>query len=488
MRKLIRTYCVVCMVVLCSAVGCSAGEQQPGRKTVEIPKDFKSVAFSHDGQRVAFGGSDGEQYRVIVDGKTERLYDDVTNVAFSPRSDHYYYGGQRDGQWYLVKDGKEITKLGSLTSLTRGTGMFLVGEQTSVVKMGSTLAIWFAEQSDTYFVLAYQDNTGKVFKDGTWLPLEYCSFYHEGMAISTDGKYYVISVSPASSQQAHVYLNGESISQFDSIENATFLQPGNRLIYNGGGQMMLKDKPFPGIGPLAGMVVTSPDGKHFAVLVKAAGGHQAVVVDGKQEATYPKVDWGYGGFLSSPGSFAWSKDGAGHAYVVNVANEKSGEQAVVHNGKSLSPFAEICGPSLVLTRDGKHVAYAAKGKQGWTVVVDSLAETRGYEEIGDILFTGAAAKVAYTAKTGKDWNLRGAQEAGPFEAIAGLVTDASNIHLAYAAKRPDAKWQMYSDGKPIGPPCDGIIANTGIRVSDSGGVSFIAKIGEQLVWITSKPK
>ena len=487
MRIVGRTYCIICIVVLCSVVGSYAAEQQLGRKTVEIPKDFKSVKFSHDGRRVAFAASDGKQYRAIVDGKPEQLYEDVTVVEFSPQGDHYYYGGQRDGQWYLVRDGKEVTKLGSLTSLNQGAGFSIFGEGTSFT-IWSTLAIWFAEQADNYFVLAYQGDTGKVFKDGAWLPLEYRSFYHEGMAVGPGGKNYVISVAPRGSRQAQVYLNGQPISQFESVENAAFLQPGDQLIYNGGGRMMLKDKPFPGVGPLAGMIVTSSDGKHFAALVKTGDGKQAVVVDGKQETTYPKVDWGYRGFLSSPGSFAWSKDGKEYAYVVNVASEKKSPQAVVHNGKSLNPFAEIQGSSLVLTPDGKHVAYAAKGEQGWAVVIDNTAEVGGFEEIGNILFTGAVAKVAYTAKTAKGWSLYGARQAGPFDATAGLVSDASGVHLAYAGKTPDGKWQVYRDGKPIFSPCDGIIANTGIRVSNSGDVSFIAKMGQQLVWITSEAR
>lgn len=490
MRIAKLTSCVLCMVALFSAFICTAADTQPARKTVLIPKDFKSVKVSHDGRRVAFGTGDGKQSRVIVDGKPEQLYESVTVVEFSPQGDHYYYGGQRDGQWYLVRDGKEITKLGSLTSLTQGTGLFLLGGEITVT-MWSTLAIWFAEQSGSYFVLAYQDGTGKVFKDGAWLPLEYRSFYHEGMALSADGKHYAISVSPVGSRQAHMYLNGESISQFDSVENATFLQPGNRLIYRGnsggGWQMMLKDKPFPGVGPLDGMVVTSPDGKHFAALVKAGAGQQAVVVDGKQEASYPKVDWGYRGFISSAGSFAWSKDGTAHAYVVNVASEKEGPQAVIHNGTALNRYSEIRGSSLVLAPDGKHVAYAAKGNEGWTVVVDNTAQA-SFEEIGNILFSGTGGKVVYTAKTSKGWSVYSAASSQPFEAVAGLVSDASGAHFAYAAKTPDAKWQVFVDGKPVGAPCDGIIARTGIRVSESGDVSFTAKMGDQLVWFETKPQ
>lgn len=490
MRRAELAFSLVCILVLGAVAAGRAGGAQPAPKTVPIPREFKSVNFSHDGRRVAFGAVDGKQYRAIVDGKPEQLYDDVTVVEFSPRGNHYYYGGRRDGQWYLVRDGKEITRLGSLTSLNRGTGLFFLGEGMSVT-IWSTLAIWFGDQSDSYFVLAYQGKTGKVFQDGAWSQLEYRSFYHEGMAISPDGKHHAISVEPAGSGQAHMYLDGEPISQFQSIDDAAFLQPGNQLIYCGdsGGtrQMMLRDKPFPGIGPLAGMVLTSPDHKHFVALVKTASRQQAVVVDGKREASCPKIHWAYRGFLSSPGSFVWSKDGTSHAYVVNITNEKTSPQAVIYNGNLLDPRPEIRGSSLVLTPDGKHVAYAAKEKEGWAVVVDNKSQEK-FEDIGSILFTGTGGKVVYAAKKGKSWFLCGAASSQPLEAVAGLTSDASGAHLAYAAKTANAKWQVFVDGKPVGAPCDGVIARPGIHVSESGDVSFTAKMGDQLVWFGTKPQ
>jgi len=502
MRTAKLTYCVLCMVALFSACTAARRLSVSARKTVLIPKDFLSVRFSHDGRRVAFGTLDGGQFRVIVDSKPEQLYESVTVVEFSPQGDHYYYGGQRDGQWYLVRDGKEITRLGSLFEGTQDTGLFLLSGESALL-WHISLDIWFAEQSDSYFVPAYQDGTGKVFKDGAWLPLEYRSI-PQGMAINADGKHYAISVGPMG--QAHMYLNGELISsQFDLLLNATFLQPGNRLIYigtSGGGthsylhnmQMMLKDKPFPGVGPLAGMIitsrdgnhfaapagmiVTSRDGNHFAALVEAGAGQQAVAVDGKQEATYPKMQ---------PGSFAWSKDGTAHAYVVNVASEKEGPQAVIHNGTALNRYPEIRSSSLVLSPDGKHAAYAAKGNEGWTVVVDNTARA-SFEEIGNILFAGTGGKVVYTAKTSKGWSVYGDTSSQPFEAVDGLVSDASGAHFAYAAKTSDAKWQVFVDGKPVGAPCDGIVGWTGIRLSESGDVSFTAKMGDQLVWFETNPQ
>ena len=88
----------------------------------------------------------------------------------------------------------------------------------------------------------------------------------------------------------------------------------------------------------------------------------------------------------------------------------------------------------------------------------------------------------YTAKTEKGWILCGAASSRPFEAITGLTSDASGAHLAYAAKNADAKWQMFLDGKPVGVPCDGIIAKSGIHVSELGTVTFTAKMGDQLIW------
>lgn len=464
------------------------------RKTVRIPKDYLAAMFSRDGERVAFRVAENDQYHAVVDGRREASYEALTVVEFSPQGDHYFYGGQRDGKWHLIRDGKEIAELGSLTSLhfQIAPDIRLLGEQRNSILFTSmeALAIWFSEQSDSYLTLAYQGGTGRVFQDGAWLPLQYESFYHRGMAISPDGKQHAMTVGLAAGQQATLYLNGQPITQADSISDATFVQPGNRLLYCAGTdetrRLMEGTKQVPGIGPVAGSMITSADRRHFAIPLQSANGGQTVFVDGQQEASYPEILWeNPGAMFSEGGSFVWNADGTSHAYVARLKNEKDSPEAVIHNGKALDPQMDVRHSSVVLSTDGKHAAYAAKKDNGWRVVVDN-APLEVFQDIGDIRFLGASDKVVYTAKTEKGWAVHGAGASPLFEAMAGLATDPAGAHLAYAAKLGEMKWQVYVDGEPVGDPCDGVVNRPGLSVMASGTVNFTARVGDQLTWFNAR--
>lgn len=464
------------------------------RKTVKIPKDYKAAMLSPDGERIAFRVAENDQYHAVVDGRSEPPYKALTVVEFSPQGNHYFYGGQRDGKWFLVRDGKEIAELGSLTSLHFRTppDIPFFGEPSNTILFSSmdALAIWFSEHSDSYLTLAYQEGIGRVFQDGSWLPMKYESFYNKGMAVSPDGKQHAMTVALAAGQQANLHLNGQSIAQFGSISDVTFVQPGNRLLYCAGTDatrhLMEETKQVPGIGPVAGTMITSANRNHYAVPLQSANGGQAVFVDGQHEASYPEVLWeNPDAMFSEAGSFAWNADGTSHAYAVRVKNEKDSPEAVVHNGKTLGSHSDVRNSSLVLSTDGKHVAYAAKKNQSWMVVVDNTPlET--FLDIGDIRFVGTSDKVIYTAKTEKGWALHGAAKSPIFEAVAGLATDPTGSHVAYVAKLGQTKWQVYLDGEPVCDPCDEIVARPGLSVTTSGTVSFIARTGDQLTWFKAR--
>ncbi len=456
-------------------------------RTVAIPKNFKSVKFSQDGDRVAFGVEQNGKFHAIVDGKAGPLYDDVTVIEFSPKGNHYYYGGKRDGKYYLVIDGKEVAELGGLTSLTQGTSLHFIGGEYTVT-MWSTLAIWFAEKADNYFVLCYPKNTGKIFKDGSWLPVEFQSFWHEGMAFSSDGNHYSFAVSPLGSRRPTVYIDGIPGPQFDSIDGTTYLQPGNRLVYrgerNGNWILMEGDRALQGYGPLADTIKASTDHMHLAVLVKKEGGKQAAVVDGKEETAFPKIDWGYAGFISRLGSFVWNKDFTAHAYVAYLTNEKTSAMVVVHNGKSLGARSEIRGSSLSISDDGKHVAYAIKDKDKWAIVVDEAAK-EAYEEVGDPIFMSTEGKIIYAAKTAKGWVIKGLPESVSFLDVGPLIRGPKN-EIAYAAKIEGGKWQVFLNDKPFSNQFDGIVTQAWLRFDSSGSLRFVAKDGDKLIWVRGK--
>ncbi len=476
----------------------SRGITKSEDRIVSIPLKYEMVSFSKDGMQVAFcvKKESGfivkeKKYCVVVNGQEEKIYDNITPVQFSPKGNHYYYGGCSLEKWYLVQDGKEIIQLGTLASLSQAAGYLnLIGSEWSV-KMWQALPIWFAETADDYFVVSYPNEKGNIFMNGNWLKVEFNSFCPDGMAISPDGKHYSFALAPiwarSKIMNMYIYIDGLAGKQFESIDNAIYLQPGNRFIYRGkwgdSWTLMEGKKPLKEYGSLAGNIIVSEDHSYLATLVEKKPDKQAVVVDGKEEPAFPKVAWG-NDLLSNPVSFIWSKNGLSHAYVAYLTDKKDSPMAVVYNGKILSARAEIRNSSLSLSPDGKHVAYAAKDGGKWTIFRDEVPQEQ-FEEVGNPVFIVSNDKVAYAAKTPKGWIIKGITDSSAFLKVGPLVAGPED-RIAYAAQIQGDKWQVFLNNRGIAKPYDGIVAQTGIHFEADDSVRFVAKYSDKLIWITGK--
>jgi hypothetical protein len=481
------------LLLLLSALGC--GGDTVIVKTVAVPVDFKSVSFSTDGRRVAFGVEEEvkkakDKAWVIVDGHPEKVYEDVTVVAFSPDGEHYFYGGYTMGAWYLVRDGQEITRLGNLTNLTQSTGLFETGGKMSVT-IWRPLAIWFATAADNYMVIGYQDNLGGIFKDGQWLPVKFRTFNHQGMAFSPDGQHYCFAVQPQGDYMTHVYADGQPGPGFESVMSALYLQPGDRLIYAGerGGdwKLITGNQPSATMEHLVGAIIASEDGRHLATLTDMPDGQQRVIVDGREDPSFPKIAWVFEGFFTSEGSFTWNKDCTSQAYMVvaetgDAAEGENAPQAVVHNGRRLTTFPEIRGSSIVLSPDGRHVAYAARPAEKWTIVVDDIVGPT-FDEVGNPVFVGPENTAVYAARQDKDWSIPAITGCGPFAGLRLLTVSPDHRHVAFAAKTAGEKWQVYLDDQPVSEPYDAIIENTGLQFEPEGTLRFVARRGNEIIWV-----
>lgn len=468
-----------------------------GAKSVPVPNDFKAVSVSRGGGRVAFVVPEGKQYRAVIDGHPEPLYDNVSVVAFSPSGKHSYYGGYRDKQWHLVRDGKEVVELGRLTNINQGTGLHLIGES-------ATFTIWtpligaFAEEAENYMVIGYGPENGRIFKDGEWLPASFRTFTSKGMAFSPDGKHHCFTIREPDAEVLTVYIDGAAASQ-GAVDGLVYRPTNGRFIYrqrrDGENWVLTEgDKPLPGFPPLPdwrGSYVLSPGGLHVAALVKK-GEQEAVVIDGKEEPPFPTIDWAIeGDFAPYPGSLVWSRDGSSHAYAVydkklttftTLGETKDFPSEVVLNGKPLGKQGSVRGSSLSLSDDGKRLAYAVKDGDGWALVVDGRKGEK-YLDVGNAVFL-KDGRAVYAAKSGRGWELRGAFEAGPFERVGGLVVSPDGTGVAFAAKSGDGKWKVFRDGKAVSEPFDGIVVQPGLRFDRAGRLRFVGKAGSDLKWVT----
>lgn len=457
-------------------------------KIIQIPEDFNSIKFSLDGNRLAFVEDTEMGCRAVVDGKPGKSYESLTVVEFSTKGDQYFYGAKREGKWFLVRNGAEIAELGDLTNLNQATGLHFFGIPQSVT-VSYNLPIWFAEKAPNYFVLCYKDSKGRIFKDGAWLSVEFTSFWHEAMSLSPDGKHYSYAISPVGSRGCKMYIDGVAGEEYEGIDGAFYMEPGSRLVYrvkrDGIWLLMEGDKLLTDIGILENNLKVSADRSHIAILSKKPGNNCAVIVDGREEGPFPKVDWGYSGFLSSSsGSFTWNKDFTSHAYITHKSREANSPMMIIFNGKPFFSSAEIRSSSLSISDDGLHLAYVTKSNDKWDVVVDSIVHG-SYEDVGDPIFVGTGNDVVYSAKLPEGWILEGISDSQVFLDIGPLYHAPGN-RVAYAAKVKNDKWRVFINSAPVSREYDGIVSQTGIKSESTGSIRFVARDGGNLIWTRAK--
>jgi WD40-like Beta Propeller Repeat len=135
----------------------------------------------------------------------------------------------------------------------------------------------------------------------------------------------------------------------------------------------------------------------------------------------------------------YQKDGMGGfspywvAYIVSPAeNAKDQLSFVKLNGKTFGPYAQVSGIAQV-SRDGKHIAFAALENQSWIVVVDGVKK---YTHEG-LMWPWASWSPSLEGNTFI-----------PQTRAAVLEFSPDGKSIAYPARTPDGKYAVYVNGKP----------------------------------------
>jgi hypothetical protein len=123
----------------------------------------------------------------------------------------------------------------------------------------------------------------------------------------------------------------------------------------------------------------------------------------------------------------------------------------VFDKRQYTSYKEIRGDSLVLSPDGRHLAYIAKQWDKWFVVIDGKIDLMGnFNEIitESLTFSPDSKHLAYAALDSNKWHVvvDGKGSASFDEIKPGtLAFSPDNKHLAYAAEIFN-KWYIFVDG------------------------------------------
>ncbi len=219
---------------------------------------------------------------------------------------------------------------------------------------------------------------------------------------------------------------------------------------------------------LQGSLVTSPDARHAAFVIKVDGDHRELVVDGKAEKEYDRVD---------VGTIVFSPDGKRHAYSVEIGVQRF----MIVDGQSSGPYKGTFIGGGVFSPDSRHFAVMVQGEDGKFRVLRDGKPGPAYDGFGSraIFFTPDSQSLIYVAQRGNKWVVvENDKEGKAYDGINGadcVSMGQSNTHLAYVANQ-GGQWLVVVDGKENAKyPMVGCLRYS----PDSQHLAFVATQGGQ---------
>lgn len=224
--------------------------------------------------------------------------------------------------------------------------------------------------------------------------------------------------------------------------------------------------------------IVSEDSRRFAYLDKV-GSKWFAVVDGNSGKQYDKI------FKES---LMISPDSQHVGYVAEIGKK----QVMVVDGVEGKPYDRVgwgwasavfkhnpFGSFPVFSPDGKRVAYVAKTGKQWSVVING-EEGKPYDEIGPPIFSPDSHSLAYEARLGKQWFLVLNGKEGkpyPYDGSSFLrypIFSPDSLRIAYEISfKPSGECAVVDDTE--GEKFDGIHTESIIFSPDSQRIAYVAK-------------
>jgi len=388
-----------------------------------------TLIFSPDSRRVAYLAEVGAKSIVVVDGKEDKPYDAIGQASFifSPDSRRVAYLAEVGARTIAIVDGREERPYDVIGEE--------LGQGREFIPNGATRrlsSLTFSPDSQRVAYAAKVGGKQAVVVDGNAdKPYEAIA---DGPIFSPDNRRVAYAAKVGGKQV--VVVDGKEEQSYDGIGlgSLIFSRDSRRVAYVakvGGKQVVVLDgkdqKSYDGI--CADSLIFSPDSQRLAYAAKV-GGKQAVVVDGSEAKFYD------GTRLRS---LIFSPDSRRVAYVARVGEKRT----VVVDGKEGKSYDDIGSGSVFSSAVGVEVA------NGEGVLLSRSLD--GTRVGGSIFFSPDSRHMAYAAKVGEKWTVvvdgKEGKQYDRFTAGTTIVFDsAHDLHyLADKEIAKDSDWSAIKD-------------------------------------------
>jgi roadblock/LC7 domain-containing protein len=225
----------------------------------------------------------------------------------------------------------------------------------------------------------------------------------------------------------------------------TTVTPVDNKITANGRQLFLDQKPL-AARPSPDAPVFSPDGARLAYLVDTSASifkpMLGLFIDGTlfsdAAERFMPMSFSDDFEMDAEPIVSFSPDGKAIAFTA-----KRGKKcAVMVNDKSIAPELDMVGPPK-FAPDGR-VAYQAKAKGDWSIMVGQARATATFDKIGKPVWSRDGRSLAYRAKTGRGWAvfLNTTRVSPELDKIGPIAVSHDGQRVAYPA-RVDKKWTVF---------------------------------------------
>jgi Tol biopolymer transport system component len=338
----------------------------------------KDVCFFKDGRQAAYRAiANGKMYVCVNNQKQTEYMGIAEGIKFGP-SGKIAYRATNGSQWFVVVGGSP------------GPGSQQVG-----IPVFSTDGSKFAYEASREIGARTDATASTVYlngqKGGDWAACGKPAFSADGSVLAHSVR---IGKAGTASRAFHtvdaMVVSGKAGPEYEQVSNPFFAPKGNRMAYRGRNEStwtMIVDGKTQESAADIGNAVWSDDGKNLAYRAGDRGKY-TVVVNGKKGPEYPMV-----------GEPLWSPDNKTVAYV--VTDHAKGGEYIVYGDRKTEIFTRVYPP--VFSTDAQHMAFGAQATNGkYMVVLDDKQGPPDFEAIGQMVISPDGKHVAFAGQ----WNFR----------------------------------------------------------------------------------